>query len=73
MAKKLDEKKVLLVLLCKDKAESDRQVETITKSGLDVPMDCECSIHSIIGRKNFAASFNDIQKKNNAKYITCCT
>lgn len=68
MAKKLDGKKILLVLLCKDKAESDKQIENIKKFALDIPQNFTCSIHSIIGKKNFAASFNDIQKKNNAKY-----
>ena len=68
MAKKLDENKMLLILLCKDKAESDRQVEIITKIGPIIPQDFECTIHSIIGKKNFAASFNDIQKKSDAKY-----
>lgn len=68
MAKKLDEKKILLVLLCKDKAESDKQIATITKFAPDIPQGCRCSIHSIIGKKNFAASFNELQKKSDAKY-----
>ena len=63
MAKKLDEKKMLVILLCKDKAESDRQIETFNKFIPNIPQDFKCSIHSIIGKKNFAASFNDVQKK----------
>lgn len=68
MAKKLDETKILLVLLCKDKAESDKQIAAVTKFSPEIPQGFQCSIHSIIGKRNFAASFNEIQKKSDAKY-----
>ena len=68
MKKKLDDSKILFVIVCNDKAESERQVELITKSNLTIPQGCSCSVHVIIGKKNLARAFNAVQKNDNSKY-----
>lgn len=68
MKRKLDESKILLVIVCKDKAEADQQIKVVTKSNLEIPQECTMELQVVIGRKNFARSFNDIQKEDNSKY-----
>ena len=68
IGKKLDENKILFILVCKDKVEAERQLALISKVNLMVPGGCQLLLHVVIGQKNLAASFNDIQKKNNARY-----
>lgn len=68
LKKKLDEGKLLIVLVCENKAEADRQLEIVKNLTLDVPSGHTCSVHAIVGKKNIAASLNALQKKDNSKY-----
>lgn len=66
--KKLDERKILLVLVCKDKAESQNQIELLKNSNLSIPDGFQFAIHAVVGKKNLAASLNSLQKKDDSKY-----
>lgn len=68
LKKKLDESKILIVPICENKAEAERQIELITKLTLDIPSGHKCSVNAIIGKKNIAKSLNAIQKNDNSKY-----
>lgn len=66
--KKLDERQILLVLVCEDKPQFERQLEILRSVNLETPQGFTFSAYPVIGSKNLSASFNEVQKKNNAKY-----
>ena len=69
MAKKsLDERKILLVLVCKNKEEIQSQSQLLEKTQLKIPGSCNLQVTSVIKGKNLAAAFNNVQKNSDAKY-----
>ena len=69
MAKKiLDESKILLVIVSKNKVEMQQQIDLFNRTNLSIPNEHSLEIHVIVGSKNLAASFNEVQKKFDAKY-----
>lgn len=66
--KKLDDWKIHFILVCDSKDEADAQIKILSEKGLLTPEGYECSMQVVIGKKNLAATFNDIQKKNNARF-----
>lgn len=68
LKKKLDEKQILLVLVCEDKPQFERQLKILRSVNLETPQGFTFSAYPVIGSKNLPASFNEVQKKNNAKY-----
>jgi len=69
MVKKiLDPTKILLVICSKDKAEAKQQLELFAGSNLVLPPGVTLSVHTIVGRQNFAVALNEVQKNFNAKY-----
>ena len=69
MAKKsLDERKILLVVVYKSKEELQSQSQLFEKTQLKFPSGWNLQFISVIKNKNLAATFNNIQKTNDAKY-----
>ena len=69
MAKKtLDENKILIVVCNKNKELVQHQIDLLKNANLLIPATFSLQIHPIIGSKNLATSFNEVQKKFNAKY-----
>lgn len=66
--KSLNEKEILLVLVCKNKEEMQSQVQLVEQSRLLVPNGWNFKAVSIVKTKNLAAAFNDLQKSSDAKY-----
>ncbi|MBR6013729.1 MAG: glycosyltransferase [Selenomonadaceae bacterium] len=66
--KKLNENEILLVLVCDNKAQLEQQLALLRNKNLLTPQGCTFSVYPITGKKNLAASFNEMQKKNSAKY-----
>ncbi len=66
--KRLDDSKIHFVMICDSKDEADSQIKLLSGIGLLTPDGQECSMQVVIGKKNLAATFNDIQKKNQARF-----
>lgn len=68
LKKKLDETQILIVLVCDNKEQLDNQLALLRSANLFTPQGLTLTAYPIIGRKNLAASFNEVQKKSNAKF-----
>ncbi len=69
MAKKsLDERKILLMLVCKNKDEFQAQSQFLDKAQLRIPDGWTLQAAPIIKSKNLAAALNNVQKNSDAKY-----
>lgn len=68
LKKKLNDREILLVLVCDSKEKLDQQLALLRSVNLFTPEGCTFSAYPVIGRKNLAASFNKIQKESNAKF-----
>ena len=65
---KLDEKKILLVIIGKNSEEIEKAVDMICSLKLTFPQGHSVQMYGIVGSKNLAAAFNKVQKTYDAKY-----
>ncbi len=69
MAKKsLDERKILFVLVCKNKEEIQAQSQLLENAKMTIPKGWTIQFMSVMKSKNLAAAFNNLQKNTDAKY-----
>ena len=66
--KNLDEDKVLFIVIGKDKAEIDEQIDFLKKIHLTVWQSMKLDIVSVVRTKDFAKRLNELQKMSDAKW-----